>query len=100
MTDEEKEAIKELRRLLEKQNEKEIVTENLFENILRAIILIQKQQEKLEKKDETILKMAKAINNFDIDEDICKQMGQKKYCSEYDKESKCEKCIIEYFEKK
>lgn len=61
---------------------------------------INELEKALEKKDKTILKMAKAINSYDIDKDICKQMGQRKHCSDYDEEYECEKCIIEYFEKK
>ena len=68
-----------------------------IETVLNYIKELKKE---VREKDKTILKMAKVMNNFDIDEDICKQMGQKKYCSEYDEESECEKCIIEYFEKK
>ncbi len=59
-----------------------------------------KHRKEIEKKDKTIYKMAKAINSYDIDEDICKQMGQKKDCSDYAEEGECERCIKEYFEKK
>lgn len=109
MTEEEKRAIKHfynLRATIEESYmlfDEEINVKCGKETIKQISIilnLIEKQQTELEKKDNIIFKMAKAMNNFDIDEDICKQMGQKKYCSEYDEESECEKCIIEYFEKK
>ena len=45
----------------------------------------------LEEKDKTIDLMAETINNHDIDEDICKQMGQKEDCNEFeDKEKESE----------
>lgn len=55
----------------------------------------------LEKKDKVIDKMAKMINNHDIDEDVCKQMGKNKDCNDYIMfEENCIKCIKEYFYKK
>ena len=41
--------------------------------------------------------MAETINNFDIDEDICKQMGQKANCNEYEDAKECKECIKQYF---
>lgn len=54
----------------------------------------------LEEKDKTIDLMAETINNHDIDEDICKQMGQKENCNEFEDKEKCKECIKQYFENK
>ena len=54
----------------------------------------------LEEKDNTIDLMAETINNHDIDEDICKQMGQKEDCNEFEDKEKCKNCIKQYFENK
>lgn len=52
----------------------------------------------LEKKEKIIDLMAETINN--IDEDICKQMGQKANCNEFEDTEKCKECIKRYFENK
>ena len=54
----------------------------------------------LEEKDKTIDLIAETINNHDIDEDICKQMGQKEDCNEFEDKEKCKDCIKQYFENK
>ena len=54
----------------------------------------------LKEKDKTIDLMAETINNHDIDEDICKQMGQKENCNEFEDKEKCKECIKQYFENK
>ena len=54
----------------------------------------------LEEKDKTIDLMAETINNHDIDEDICKQMGQKEDCNEFEDKEKCKDCIKQYYENK
>jgi hypothetical protein len=54
----------------------------------------------LEEQDKTIDLMAETINNHDIDEDICKQMGQKENCNEFEDKEKCKECIKQYFENK
>ena len=51
-------------------------------------------------KDKIIDLMTETINNYDIDEDICKQMGQDKNCNEYKDKEKCKACIKRYFENK
>ena len=56
--------------------------------------------EELEEKDKIINLMLETINNHDIDEDICKQMGQKEDCNEFEDKEKCEECIKQYFENK
>lgn len=53
-----------------------------------------------ENKDKIIDLMAETINDYDIDEDICKQMGQNKNCNEFEDKEKCKKCIKQYFENK
>lgn len=54
----------------------------------------------LEKKEAIINEMAIYINNFDIDEDICKKVDEpcKNYAGENGK--LCNECIIDYFTKK
>ena len=54
----------------------------------------------LKEKDKMIDEIAEAINNHDIDEDICKQMGQKEDCNEFEDKEKCKYCIKQYFENK
>lgn len=54
----------------------------------------------LEEKDKIIDLMSETINNHDIDEDICKQMGQKEDCNEFEDKEKCKDCIKQYFENK
>lgn len=56
--------------------------------------------EELEEKDKIINSMLETINNHDIDEDICKQMGQKEDCNEFEDKEKCKECIKQYFENK
>lgn len=58
------------------------------------------QKQELEQKDKIIDLMAETINNHDIDEDICKQMGQKANCNEFEDTEKCKECIKQYFENK
>lgn len=61
---------------------------------------IEKLQKELKQKDKIIGLMAETINNHDIDEDICKQMGQKANCNEFEDTEKCKDCIKQYFENK
>lgn len=51
----------------------------------------------LEEQDKTIDLMSETINNHDIDEDICKQMGQKANCNEFEDTEKCKDCIKQFF---
>lgn len=55
------------------------------------------QKQELGQKDKIIDLMAETINNHDIDEDICKQMGQKANCNEFEDTEKCKECIKQYF---
>lgn len=54
----------------------------------------------LEEQDQIIDLMAEMLNNHDIDEDICKQMGQKENCNEFADKENCKACIKQYFENK
>ena len=63
-------------------------------------IAIEKVLTILEEKDKIIDLMSETINNHDIDEDICKQMGQKEDCNEFEDKEKCKECIKQYFENK
>ena len=56
------------------------------------------QKQELGQKDKIIDLMAETINN--IDEDICKQMGKKANCNEFEDTEKCKECIEQYFENK
>lgn len=82
---------------------------NIVEN--QQYYIIKKQIEKYEtyieqlrkelgQKDKIIDLMAETINNYDIDEDVCKQMGQKANCNEFEDTEKCKECIKQYFENK
>lgn len=82
---------------------------NIVEN--QQYYIIKKQIEKYEtyieqlrkelgQKDKIIDLMAETINNHDIDEDICKQMGQKANCNEFEDKEKCKECIKQYFNNK
>lgn len=55
------------------------------------------QKQELGQKDKIIDLMAETINNHDIDEDICKQMGKKANCNEFEDTEKCKECIKQYF---
>lgn len=56
--------------------------------------------QQLQSKDKIIDLMSEAINNNDIDEDICRCMGQKENCNEFEDKEKCKECIKQYFENK
>lgn len=58
---------------------------------------IEKLQKELKQKNKIIDLMAETIDNHDIDEDICKQMGQKANCNEYEDAKECKECIKQYF---
>lgn len=86
-------------------NDKEYLEQcNPFSDLVNEVRLDNKPIEivlsMLEEKDKTIDLMAETINNHDIDEDICKQMGQKENCNEFEDKEKCKECIKQYFENK
>ncbi len=68
--------------------------------ISELIYYIEKYRLDLKQAYEVIDLIARMINNHDIDEDICSQMGKDKYCNDYTKKENCIKCIKEYFYKK
>lgn len=77
------------------------VIENLKKENEKALAEYMKwQKQELGQKDKIIDLMAETINNHDIDEDICKQMGQKANCNEFEDTEKCKECIKQYFENK
>lgn len=61
---------------------------------------IEQLRKELKQKDKIIDLMAETINNHDIDEDICKQMGEKANCNEFEDTEKCKECIKQYFNNK
>lgn len=61
---------------------------------------IEQLEKESQEKDKIIDMMAEAINNYDIDEDVCKQMGQKANCNEFEDTEKCKECIKQYFRNK
>ena len=78
-----------------KQKDKQI---ERYQNMLATndMLHIKESQEK----DKIIDLMSEAINNNDIDEDICRCMGQKENCNEFEDKEKCKECIKQYFENK
>lgn len=119
MTEEEKKAVEIIKGLAvyyddyslldeEEIEENESVNKSI-ELILNLIEKLQKENEKaldeymkwqkqeLNQKDKIIDLMAETINNHDIDEDICKQMGQKANCNEFEDTEKCKECIKQFF---
>lgn len=65
--------------------------------LFEAIMFIADERDRFKK---TIDMMATMINNHDIDEDLCKQMGKKKDCKDFTNEESCKDCIKEYFYKR
>ena len=82
----EKELDNKIDKLIEEQDEREEYTHSL--------------EKILDKKNKTIDLMAEYINNGDIDEDVCKQMGEDMQCEEYTDLEHCKRCIKQYFERK
>lgn len=76
-------------------NENHFKLQKEYEKALAEYMKWQKQE--LGQKDKIIDLMAETINNHDIDEDICKQMGQKANCNEFEDTEKCKECIKQYF---
>lgn len=74
---------------------------NLIEKLLKENEQLRTEVNSLKKelrqKDKIIDLMAETINNHDIDEDICKQMGQKANCNEFEDTEKCKECIKQFF---
>lgn len=107
MTEEEKNAIEIVKGLAVYYDDYSLLDEEEIEenesvnkSIELILNLIEKLQKELKQKDKIIDLMAETINNHDIDEDICKQMGQKANCNEFEDTEKCKECIKQYFENK
>ena len=95
------EDIKFLEKQIKRNNEwfekfgKHIIFNEVIADKVQNLINKYKEQEKI------IELMANFINNIaDIDEDICKVMGQRPYCTEYNEEGKCVECVKSYFKEK
>ena len=86
---------KELEKLKEELKEKDKQI-NQYQNMLATNDMLHVIE--CENKDKIIDLTAKTINNHDIDEDICKQMGQKENCNEFEDKERCKDCIKQYFE--
>ena len=111
MTEKEKKAIEDMNRFAN-GIDMSCVSARQMQIVLNLIEKLQKENEKalaeymewqkqeLDQKDKIIDLMAETINNHDIDEDICKQMGQKANCNEFEDTEKCKECIKQYFENK
>lgn len=85
-------------RLQNKKCEPEFDMEKLQKENEKALAqYMEWQKQELDQKDKIIDLMAETINNHDIDEDICKQMGQKANCNEFEDTEKCKECIKQYF---
>ena len=88
-------------RLQNKKCEPEFDMEKLQKENEKALAqYVEWQKQELDQKDKIIDLMAETINNHDIDEDVCKQMGQKANCNEFEDKEKCKECIKQYFENK
>lgn len=48
---------------------------------------------------EMIDKMAEYIASDDIDEDVCRKVTNGKCCNNYEENSNCKECVIEYFKR-
>jgi hypothetical protein len=104
MTEEEKNAVEIVKGLAVYYDDYSLLDEEEIEenesvnkSIELILNLIEKLQKELKQKDKIIDLMAETINNHDIDEDICKQMGQKANCNEFEDTEKCKECIKQYF---
>lgn len=94
------------------ENQQYYIFNKQIEHYKEYIVKLQKENEKalaeymkwqkqeMDQKDKIIDLMAETINNHDIDEDICKQMGQKANCNEFEDTEKCKECIKQYFNNK
>ena len=112
MSEEEKRAINNMKLFARVHQDMTVVTAEERDIVLKLVERLQRENEKalaeymkwqkqeLEQKDKIIDLMAETINNHDIDEDICKQMGQKANCNEFEDTEKCKECLKQYFENK
>ena len=81
-------------------NKIENMNEFQSKDIEKAVDYTFELNKEIEIKDQIIDLMSEMLNNHDIDEDICKQMGQKENCNEFTDKENCKNCIKQYFENK
>lgn len=91
---------KENEELKNKINQLENMNEFQSKDIEKAVDYTFELNKEIEIKDQIIDLMSEMLNNHDIDEDICKQMGQKENCNEFTDKENCKNCIKQYFENK
>lgn len=72
----------------------------LFEAIMKIADKKDELYKKVQEQNKIIDLMSEMLNNHDIDEDICKQMGQKENCNEFTDKENCKACIKQYFKNK
>lgn len=104
ITEEYQEAMKLVLSMLEEKNNRINQLENMnkfqSKDIKEAVDYIFELNKEIEFRDKQIDLMSETINNHDIDEDICKQMGQKEDCNEFEDKERCKDCIKHYFKNK
>jgi predicted component of type VI protein secretion system len=100
LTQQNKELRKENEELKNKINQLENMNEFQSKDIEKAVDYTFELNKEIEIKDQIIDLMSEMLNNHDIDEDICKQMGQKENCNEFTDKENCKNCIKQYFENK
>lgn len=89
-----------LNKMKNKINQLENMNEFQSKDIEKAVDYTFELNKEIEIKDQIIDLMSEMLNNHDIDEDICKQMGQKENCNEFTDKENCKNCIKQYFENK
>lgn len=104
ITEEYQEAMKLVLSTLKEKNNRINQLENInkfqSKDIKEAVDYTFELNKEIEFRDKQIDLMSETINNHDIDEDICKQMGQKEDCNEFEDKERCKDCIKHYFENK
>lgn len=104
ITEEYQEAMKLVLSMLEEKNNRINQLENMnkfqSKDIKEAVDYIFELNKEIEFRDKQIDLMSETINNHDIDKDICKQMGQKEDCNEFEDKERCKDCIKHYFKNK
>lgn len=54
----------------------------------------------IDKQNKVIDEMARMINSYDIDEDLCRQTGTNPTCNDFEDPEMCINCIKQYFIRK
>lgn len=99
LSEEEKQAIKECKRLSKQDYYGDLYFPEKY-SIQILLNLLEKLQKEIEKKNKVIDLIAKMINTHDIYDDICGQFGKNKDCSDFTNEELCIDCIKQYFYRK